>query len=202
MKTRSPKQKKPKALKPVGRRISSQKWSRTMQGSGQGKWLRKRYTYIYIHTYICVYMCIYIYICVYIYMYDKGRQGSQEPGNGQWHMKGDKGDKERQGTRQCSPTDRDIWRETERDKGRQGAQQPGNGHQRILNRMLLSRLVQSLLPLALWFPDLIGLILWSDSWSRFLRLIRTLSDLIPAASIASIRLYDQISNHKRNLCEL
>ena len=48
---------------------------------------------------------------------------------------------------------------TERDKGRQGAQQPGNGHPRILNRMLLSRLVKSLLPLALWFPDLIGLIL-------------------------------------------
>ena len=103
MKTRSPKQKKPKALKPVGRRISSQKWSRTMQGSGQGKWLRKRYTYIYIYTHTYVYICVYIYTYVYIFICTT--KVDKDPRN--------------------PATDSDIWRETRetrRDK------EPGNAH--------------------------------------------------------------------------
>ena len=126
---------------------------------------------------------MFIFIFVYnIQIYTCRTKGDKEPRNPamvthrQGYMKGDR--KRLRETRNPAM----VTKETEGDKKRQGAQQPDNGHPRSLNRMLLSRLVQSLLPLALWFPDLIGFI-YSDSWSRFLRLIRTLSDLIPAASL-------------------
>ena len=57
----------------VGRRNQLTKMDQVRaNGSGNA-------TYIYIYVYY-IYVYTYIYI---IYMYDKGRQGSQEPGNGQ-----------------------------------------------------------------------------------------------------------------------